>query len=901
VLHNDLRNVIGYACHREGYVRRRGTVSRKPSKTQQRKPTGPKRSSASTAARRRGSSAADLEKQLDLRTRELNEAQTKLDLRTRELGEALEQQTATAEVLSVISSTPGELEPVFEAMLVNAVRICEAKFGTLYLREGDAFRAAALHNAPPAFVEFWQRGPHRPGPRTVLSRVLRTKEVVHISDITADQAYVERDPLFIAAAELGGFRTVLAVPMLKEADVLGAIYIYRQEVRPFSDKQIKLLSNFAAQAVIAIENARLFNETQEALEQQTATAEVLRVINASPGNLAPVFDAMIEEAIRLCDAVSGHFRTYDGNSFSLAAVRGAAEHVEAMRQSDPLVPGPHHPVSRFLRGENLIHIPNTKESEEYRTDARFRSLVDLGVLSLLSVSLRKDSVLLGYINVYRHAAKPFTNRQIALLQNFAAQAVVAMENARLLGELRQRTDELTEALVYQTGSSNILKVIASSPTDVGPALQAIVDSACEICDAPDAAVFLKDGHDLVFSAHHGSMPNPIGRWPINRNWVTGRAVMDKVPQQAHDLLGQSGDEFPEARNVVPGQVHRTVLSIPLLREGDAIGAISLRRMEAQPFSEKQIELLWSFADQAVISISNVRLFEQVQDRTRELSKSLDDLRDAQDRLIQTEKLAFLGQLTAGIAHEIKNPLNFVNNFSAVSVELTDELNDLLAQAELAGKLRQEVGELTSLLKDNLSKVVQHGKRADSIVKNMLLHSREGSGERRSADINALVGESLNLAYHGARAEKAGFSITLEQDFDPAVGAADIYPQEITRALLNLISNGFYAATRRKVEAGDETFEPVLSAATRNLGKTVEIRIRDNGTGIPPEVKERIFNPFFTTKPTGEGTGLGLSMTHDIVVKQHGGGIDVETEPGVFTEFIITLPRGNDTAAGYKPE
>jgi signal transduction histidine kinase len=215
-------------------------------------------------------------------------------------------------------------------------------------------------------------------------------------------------------------------------------------------------------------------------------------------------------------------------------------------------------------------------------------------------------------------------------------------------------------------------------------------------------------------------------------------------------------------------------------------------------------------------------------------------------------------------------------------------------------MREEVLELTRLLKENLEKVVQHGRRADSIVKNMLLHSREGSGERRSADINALVGESLNLAYHGARAEKAGFSITLKHDLDPEAGALDLFPQEITRALLNLISNGFYAATRRKAEAGDGTFEPVLSAATRNLGKTVEIRIRDNGTGIPPDVREKMFNPFFTTKPTGEGTGLGLSMTHDIIVKQHGGSIDVETEPGEFTEFIITLPRDNGTASGEKP-
>jgi len=370
---------------------------------------------------------------------------------------------------------------------------------------------------------------------------------------------------------------------------------------------------------------------------------------------------------------------------------------------------------------------------------------------------------------------------------------------------------------------------------------------------------------------------------------------------AAGLLGPEGDEFTESKEILRKEGYRTVLSVPLLREGEAIGVICLRRTEVQPFNDKQIELLKSFADQAVIAISNVRLFEQVQERTRELSKSLDDLRIAQDRLIQTEKLASLGQLTAGIAHEIKNPLNFVNNFSALSVELTDELKDVLNQANLAEKIRQEVGELTQMLTSNLEKVVQHGKRADSIVKNMLLHSREGSGERRSADINALVGESLNLAYHGARAEKPGFTITLKHDLDPNAGALDLYPQEITRALLNLISNGFYAATRRKAEADDDTFEPVLSATTRDLGETVEIRIRDNGTGISPEVRAKMFNPFFTTKPTGEGTGLGLSMTHDIIVKQHGGSIDVDTKPGAFTEFIVTLPRDNGTVGSEKPE
>jgi two-component system, NtrC family, sensor kinase len=247
-------------------------------------------------------------------------------------------------------------------------------------------------------------------------------------------------------------------------------------------------------------------------------------------------------------------------------------------------------------------------------------------------------------------------------------------------------------------------------------------------------------------------------------------------------------------------------------------------------------------------------------------------------------------LTAGIAHEIKNPLNFVNNFSGVSVELIDELQEALAKAKTDDKTRAEITELTGTLRDNLGKIVQHGRRADSIVKNMLLHSREGSGEHRPVDINALVDEAVNLAYHGARAEKQGFNITLERSFDPAAGEVDVFPQEITRVLLNLISNGFYAATKREAQANSDGYEPTLAAATKNLGDRVEISIRDNGNGIPPGVRQKIFNPFFTTKPAGEGTGLGLSLSHDIIVKQHSGSIEVDTRPGEFTEFKIMLPR-----------
>ena len=286
---------------------------------------------------------------------------------------------------------------------------------------------------------------------------------------------------------------------------------------------------------------------------------------------------------------------------------------------------------------------------------------------------------------------------------------------------------------------------------------------------------------------------------------------------------------------------------------------------------------------------------KVEERTRDLNTSLDDLQKTQSRLVQSEKLASLGQLTAGIAHEIKNPLNFVNNFASLSKELVDELTEMLQVADLDPKIRAEADEIAELLKNNLDKVVQHGKRADSIVKNMLLHSRTGSGEHRPVDINALVEESLNLAYHGARAAKPSFNVTLVRDFDPEAGLADIYPQEITRVLLNLMSNGFYA-TEKRIDGAEPGYAPTLAVSTRDRGDTVEIRVRDNGTGIPDGVKAKMFDPFFTTKPAGEGTGLGLSLSHDIVAKQHGGTLDVATEPGQFTEFTITLPRGGAATA-----
>ncbi|WP_426610298.1 ATP-binding protein [Bradyrhizobium sp. McL0616] len=476
--------------------------------------------------------------------------------------------------------------------------------------------------------------------------------------------------------------------------------------------------------------------------------------------------------------------------------------------------------------------------------------------------------------------------------------------ADLEKKVEVRTAELSEALEQQTATSEVLQVISSSPGELTPVFHKLLENATRVCGASFGIMNLWDGESFTIAADYNVPP----AFAASRRDVAIRphpesalAAVVRTNQVVHVHDVQNTPAYIAGGSSIRGISDvagaRTIVVVPMLRESQLIGTIAVYRKEVRPFTDKQIAVVENFTKQAVIAIENARLLNELRKRTMELSQSLDELRAAQDRLVQTEKLASLGQLTAGIAHEIKNPLNFVNNFSSVSTELIDELNEVLQSAQLDGKTRAEVDELTGMLKGNLEKVVQHGKRADSIVRNMLLHSREGSGEHRAADVNAIVEESLNLAYHGARAERPGFNVTLKRDFDPAAGVADIYPQEITRVFLNLISNGFYAAAKRKESAADG-FEPTLSATTKNLGGRVEIRIRDNGTGIPPEVKEKMFNPFFTTKPAGEGTGLGLSMSHDIVVKQHGGTIDVNTEPGVFTEFIITLPR--TMAAGGMP-
>ena len=813
-----------------------------------------------------------------------------------ELRESLQQQIATADVLKVISRSAFDLQVVFDTLVGSAVKLCEAENAFIYLRDGDIYRLAANHGFSREFEEFAKQHPLPPGRGTLAGRTALEAKMVHIPDVLADPEYN-----YAEALKLASFRTMLGIPLLREGTPIGVIALTRSIVQPFTDRQTELVSTFADQAVIAIENARLFDEVQartrelsESLQQQTATADVLKVISRSTFDLQTVLSTLVESSCRLCDAEASSIWRPEGDAFKLAANFGhSATHLEAMRRLS-IRPGRETCAGRALLERRTVHIPDREADPEYQAGEALKAG---GNRAMLGVPLLREGLPIGVFTLIRSTARPFTDKQIELATTFADQAVIAIENVRLFDEVQARTRELSESLEQQTATSEVLQVISSSPGELAPVFEAILGNATRICEAKFGTLTqVVDGIPrLMFQLGvpapleeywRRETPRPSPHNAISRVITTGQAVhvTDLQAYQAYidgDPLAVAGVEL--------GGI-RTLLVVPMLKDDKTFGTIGIYRQEVHPFTDKQIELVSNFAAQAAIAIENTRLLNELRQRTDDLSKSLEDLRTAQDRLVQTQKLASLGQLTAGIAHEIKNPLNFVNNFSGVSSELIDELQEALGDMSLNDKRRGEITELMDTLRSNLDKVVQHGKRADAIVKNMLLHSREGSGEHRLIDINALVEESLNLSYHGARAEKQGFNITMEKSFDPSAGEADVFPQEVTRVLLNLISNGFYAATKRKehMKAGD--YEPTLTASTRSLGDSVEIRIRDNGTGIPPDVKEKMFNPFFTTKPAGEGTGLGLSISHDIIVKQHGGSINVETTPDEFTEFRIILPR-----------